>query len=598
LWFKYTYVSYKSDVPGTNYFSNLNEWGLPAEDWRPQPPVPLAGNAAITRHITILQNGRGNGARELRIAGLNESGETGYWTKAIFDNTWDFKPVPLYFGGDTILKTAESAASRTGQEPGAGQSQPARKPALDKHYSGYCWNGSEKESGWEYAIPNFNILEGDCDLYITWRNETCTLKLYPVEMWTYVKRDYLPGRTGPPKVFLVTLAIPENAFDGLSTDFCGQLTQKYAKNDRKLFRYTMAASDRYIFMQETGKTKSRLFLTDGTLSSQNPEFQRIFSAENFEEVHRYCSPELAVDRRTAITYEELVQKIEVNKMFRDELEYQIRVLKWSQLTAFKFTAGYMPFHYLITPLRFVDVPKIRTVTSFGDRIILTNNSYVHMFSNIRIWIYGKIIELLELRLLHYDKLIKEFSGTNASDTAEVSVPPRYSENIADYWDIAGFPRVISGTFFGPGPGQQTQRSAVLSFLRSETEPEFFGWRLVIGESVSAAMAGDSFSIFIDPLKNPRAIYSLNTKDPKEKRVRLDCTLYINPGINSPVAQEIIDRILKPFIGVHDQGIEVRIIFDEDHFEIRQRRAQHSNSLIFRGKAASGHDGTTARAGDN
>ncbi|MDR2047969.1 MAG: hypothetical protein LBP69_00795, partial [Treponema sp.] len=73
LWFKYTYVSYKSNVPGTNYFSNLNEWGLPAEDWRPQPPVPMAGEAAITRHITILQNGWGNGARELRVAGLNES---------------------------------------------------------------------------------------------------------------------------------------------------------------------------------------------------------------------------------------------------------------------------------------------------------------------------------------------------------------------------------------------------------------------------------------------------------------------------------------------------------------------------------------------
>ncbi|MDR2144117.1 MAG: hypothetical protein LBP29_07090 [Treponema sp.] len=583
LWFKYTYVSYKSDVPGTNYFSNLNEWGLPAEDWRPQPPVPLAGNAAITRHITILQNGRGNGARELRVAGLNESGETGYWTKAIFDDTWNCKPVPLYFGEDAILETA-----------GAGDRRAGRGQSLDKHYSGYYWNGSEKENEWEYAIPNFNILEGGCDLRITWRDETCTLQLYPVEMWTYLKRNYLPGRTGPPKMFLVTLEIPENAFDGLSAEFSEQLAQKYAKNDRKLFQYTVAASDRYIVMRETGRPKSWLFLTDGTLPGQEPEFQQIFFAGGFEEVQRYCSPELAMGRRAAITHEELVQKIEANKTFHDELKYQIRVLKWSRLTAFRFTAGYIPFHYLITPLRFVDMPKIRTVTSFGDRIILTNNSYVNMFFNIRIWVYEKIIELLELRLLRYDELAKEFSETSASDTAKVSVPPRHSENIADYWDIAGLPRVISGTFFGP-TGQYTQRPAVLSFFRSGTELEFFGWCLAVGESVSAVMADDSFSIFIDPLKKPEAVYSLAAKDPEEKRVQLDGTLYINSGTNSPVVQEIIDRTLKPFIGGQNRGIKVRIIFDEDRFEIRQRPAQHDNSLIFTGKAVPGYDSNLSRA---
>jgi hypothetical protein len=64
-----------------------------------------------------------------------------------------------------------------------------RGSSLDKQYSGYCWNNGEKENEWKYAIPNFNILEGDCDFRITWRGETCALKLYPVEMWTYLKRD-------------------------------------------------------------------------------------------------------------------------------------------------------------------------------------------------------------------------------------------------------------------------------------------------------------------------------------------------------------------------------------------------------------------------
>jgi hypothetical protein len=593
LWFKYTYVFYKSNVPGTNYFSNLNEWGLPAEDWRPQPPVPLAGNAAVTRHITILQNGRGNGARELRVAGLNESGETGYWTKAVFDDVWNFKPVPLYFGADAILKTAGTADPQAEQEPQTGQDQPAelpdgrsrpylRGPSLDKHYSGYYWNGRERESAWEYAIPNFNILEGDCDLRITWRNETCTLKLYPVEMWTYLKRNYLPGRTGPPKMFLVTLEIPENAFDGLSAEFSEQLTQKYTKNDRKLFHYTIAASTPYILMWETGRTESWLFLTDGTLSSRHPEFQRILPVGNFEEIWRYYSPELAIDRRAAITREELIQKIELNKTFRDEMKYRIRALKWSRLTAFRFTAGYMPFHLLITPLRFIDVPKIRTVTSFGDRLVLTNNSYINAFSTIRIWVYEKIVKLLELRLLWYNDLAKELSGTNGSGAAE-TFSLRYSENIADYWDSAGLPRVISGTFFGPG-SRRTQIPAVLSLLSSGAEPELFGWCFTAGESVSAAIADNSFSIFIDPLKNLRAIYSLNHKNTKEKRVRIDCNIYINPGANSPVEQGIIDRVLKPLVNGNTRSIEAWIIFDGDTFEIRQYPVRYGNSLIFSGKA--------------
>jgi hypothetical protein len=418
LWFKYTYVPYKSDLPGTDYFSNLNEWALPAEDWRPQPRIPLTGKAAITRHITILQNGRGNGARELRVAGLNESGGTGYWTKAIFDDAWSFKPVPLYFGEAAVLVRAESAENNPRGERGA---------SVDKSYRGYYWNGGEKEQAWEYGIPNFNILEGDCDFRITWRGETCTLKLYPVEMWTYLKRDYLPGRTGSPKLFMVTLAIPENAFDGLSAAFTDQLTQRYARRDKKLFHYILAASGHYLFLRDTDDMDSVFFLTDGTISDQYSELRQSMFVEDFGERRRYHSPELSIGRYTALSHEEVLQKIELNKAFRDELKYKIRALKWSQLTAFKFNAGYIPAHYtaLLSPLRFVDVPKIRTVIGFGDRIILTNSAYINLVSTIRIREYEQIIELLKVRLRSYTDLAKALSDTasNAPGAAGITLNP-------------------------------------------------------------------------------------------------------------------------------------------------------------------------------
>ncbi|MDR2398768.1 MAG: hypothetical protein LBD74_08430 [Spirochaetaceae bacterium] len=397
--FKYTYRPYQSDLPGTNYLSNLNEWGLPAEDWRPQPRIPLTGRATLTRHITILQNGQGNGARELRVAGWNPQGKTGYWSKGIFDDTWTFKAAPLYFGEPSILKTRFAEIN-----PQEG----TRWPSLDKAYQGYRWNDGEKERDFSYSIPNFNILEGDCDFRIRWRGEQCTLKLYPVELWTYLKRDYVPGRSGSPKVFLVTLVIPENAFAGLSREFTALLTKKYKKYDGKPFQYTLTASRRFIFLRDADKAEDVVFLGDGTISDAYREFRQSWLVENFEELRRYQAPELTIDRPDVLTREKLQRKIELNKTFRKELNYLIRSLKWEKLTALKMNASYIPTHYtlILTPLRFIDIPKIRTITRFGERIVLENSSYIYTVSKARIQLYEDLLELLEARLRYYHKLEK------------------------------------------------------------------------------------------------------------------------------------------------------------------------------------------------
>jgi len=560
MWFKYTYIPYTSDLTGTDFFSNLNEWGLPSEDWRSQPRIPLSGKAAVTRHITILQNGQGNGARELRVAGLNEDGETGYWSKQIFDAEWEFKIVPLYFTEDAILATAAAFDVNM---------QAERGPSLDKSYGGFWWHGGEQKRGWEYQIPNFNILEGDCEFRVTWQGETCGFKLHPVEMWTYLKRDYLPGRTGAPKMFLATLEIPEHAFESLSEPFVRQLVAQFARYNKTLFHYTIAASNNYIIIRDTDDVSSLLFLTDGTISNQYSELHIARQVGNYGEVERYYSPELIVNN-TAITIEELTEKIALNRQFVNELKYKIRVLKWSQLTAFKFNAGYLPSHYIIrfTPLRFVDVPKIRTVTSYGATMITANNAYIYQTTETRIRLLEKIIEMVETRLLCYNDLFKEFSN-------DIVIPPWYSDNISDYWDIAGLPRTISGTFYAPGTGNLTlQIPAVLSFVPQQSEQNISGWFLAIGES------GD-FSIFIESRNSAKTIYSRKGITAQERRVQINCTLYINNNANAPTERDVIDRCLRPRIIGASEGINIRIIFDGNTFEIREYPARRS-ALIFRG----------------
>jgi hypothetical protein len=405
-------------------------------------------------------------------------------------------------------------------------------------------------------------------------------------MWSYLKRNYLPGRTGSPKMFMGTLVIPDNAFDGLSTAFTEALRQKYAKNDKKFFQYIIAAGSAYIFLRDTDDIESVIFLTDGTVSGEYTEFRQTWLVKDFEDAARYHAPELAIDRGVAMSYEELIDKIALNETFRDTLKYQIRALKWSQFTAFKINFGYLPAHYTVrlSPLRFVDVPKIRTITTFGEKVVLANSSYVFTTSKVRIWAYEKIIELLEVRLRCYNELAKGFPETPAGETRVLSFPPWYSEVITGYWDIAGLPRIIAGTFFGPAsvPTQARSRPAVLSLVRPETEDELWGWYLSIGETASSAKDYTGFSIFVDPRKSHRVIYSRNGKTPEEKKLQLDCTLYINPGVNTPVEWDIVDRMLKPLIKMNDQGIPARIIFDGNTFEIRQHPARYGNGLIFRG----------------
>jgi len=570
--FQYTYTPFTSDLTGDSFSSVFNEWGLPGEDWKYQPRIPLMGKAAITRFITILQNGHGNSARELRVAGLNEEGETGYWRKQIFDKAWEFIKVPLFFNEDDILINANNFEADSKSERGQ---------SLDKSYSGFWWNGNDKEIELEYQIPNFNILEGDCYLIITRQNESCTLKLHPLEMWTYHKRDYLPGRTGSPKIFLVTLEIPDNAFESISDEFKNILVAKFGMYHHKLFHYIIAASNSYIIFREFNDNNCLIFLTDGTISAHYSQLHAGSYIENFGEVQRYYSPEMMIDDNTVLTFDLLTEKITVNKQFLNELKYQIRMLKWSQLTAFKFNAGYIPAHYIanITPLRFFNNP-IRTVTAFGEKLVLANSAYTYTTTNSRINVYEKIIEMLETRILCYNDLLKVVSSGNFTEINELTIPVWYSDNITDYWNIAGLPNTIEGIFYAP---QAVQITASLTLTAPQSDKNVSGWFFAIGNS-------SNFSIFLESHNSAKAIYSRRGLSPQERRLQFDCKLYINNSANNAVERDIFEHCLQTFISGTasaasrgtSESINVRITFDGRTLEIREYPARRANPIIFRG----------------
>jgi hypothetical protein len=112
----------------------------------------------------------------------------------------------------------------------------------------------------------------------------------------------------------------------------------------------------------------------------------------------------------------------------------------------------------------------------------------------------------------------------------------------------------------------------------KTTETVFGWYLTIGFS-------PSYTLFIDPKNSVKTIYERRGKTPLERRVTIDGVLYINTVVADPAEQRIIDRSLKPFLKENQSGIDVRIQFDGEIFEILEHPASHENNVIFRGSGS-------------
>jgi len=97
--------------------ANLPFWfdtrSLPAERWRPQPAPP----GRFTDRLAVVQTGRGNAARELRVEGADATGRSGYWKKVIDADAWTFEPTGLPIEGTVLdLKAPVVRGPETGED--------------------------------------------------------------------------------------------------------------------------------------------------------------------------------------------------------------------------------------------------------------------------------------------------------------------------------------------------------------------------------------------------------------------------------------------------------------------------------------------------
>jgi hypothetical protein len=194
-----------------------------------------------------------------------------------------------------------------------------------------------------------------------------------------------------------------------------------------------------------------------------------------------------------------------------------------------------------------------------------------MSIEFRILVYGfvkKTIALLEVRIKCYEEMVKQLSGGSLT----VSIPAWYSDTVTGYWDIAGLPYGIAGNFSTSNDDIPT----TLQFHTGEENGELLGWYLSIGKN-------DSFALFLDPKKSAETIYFRQGKKPEQYKVKINCTLYVNPGRTSAMERSIIENSIRRFNRPDRQGIDVSITFDGENFEMRESPSRHGDTLIFLGQ---------------
>lgn len=440
MFFKYTYEKKEQSYSGSDYRSNFTPWALPAEPWKKQPAVPLSGQAKLSRFISILQNGRGNSARELRIAGLSKDGYPGYYTKQINDSEWRFVYAPLHIPEEAFLKTSSEG--------------PRGEPSVFS-YEGYVVKNDIMFPSLKCSVRNFSLAsEGKAVLAITFddnktgKSETIEIGLHFVEAWTYLRR-ISPGFDGTPRQFLVTPEFNPESLDTGEKKFTDILQEMFGGKNKNLFCcYLEATTDYFQLFIKGRKNKYSFFMTSNGMPPVNPEIAKgtMFYEEGITDVFEKGDLVLPY-KEEGFSREDISliqEKIHENKDIVNFLTEEIKVYKFFHRNSARFRWGYTIVDLLttITFLDKIDFPKIKTLTMFGSDIVQINNQNFRQMADLREWIYAHFIELSEARINYYTELLSEVEKTETS----VFPDKKIFDTFPEYFTSIGIPKTSAGTF--------------------------------------------------------------------------------------------------------------------------------------------------------
>ncbi len=441
MFFKYTYDYSAQKYKGTNYLSNYSEWGLPAEGWKKQEDIPLLGIAKLTKAISIAQNGQGNNARELRVAGTSETGKTGYYFKQLNEKNWSFKPAKLDLSKEIFLDNTK----------------PSELPNEEYAYKGYLSKNDTTLSEYTCSLKNFSLTsEEKSILTITRNKESVSLIVYPIEMWTYVLR-YNPGYDGSARSYFLTAEFDSKKFDGLSNDFKNLLDDMFGDKNHKLFAFNAEATNKYFQIDFTGKelrslsnplakpNKYTMFMTTDGAAEIHPDVYKGSLVLTQPLIQEASNSDLLMPEKETYTIRdrsELLKKVEANENYKAKVQTEIDLTKEYEKKTDTSRWGYNAIDLLttVTFLNKIDFPKIKTMTSYGSELMNTNAESFARLADYKEWCYPHILEIVDLRIKAYSEILEDFDG----DEISKKINPRFCNTFPEYFKLVNLPTSVDG----------------------------------------------------------------------------------------------------------------------------------------------------------
>ena len=410
MFFQYTYDKLEQKKTGKQFLSNYSPWALPAEPWYRQPSIPLKGKARLTRIISIAQNGQGNTARVLRVCGINEKGERGFFEKQLYEAQWTFVKADVFFSDEDFLDSA--------QEEFSGE--------VELSYTGSVVLAGQVCSGIQASISGVSLLsEDECVFHLTDGEQEFSCVLFAVEKWTYIRHKN-PGFDGTPRNYFVTAQFDEQNLSSFSGEF-GELVRRiFAGQNHALFAFSGEGNQEYFEVEiELKKSKGRT-LVKNPLSQNTDTCVFFMSREGSPAASKisYSSIPLLKDfdnedllleggRTYSIKERSFVEsKIAQNVAFRDQFLYDLSQIEELKKNARHTRWGYSLLDFLttITLLNKVNYPKIKNMTSFGTQIVDTNFSSFDDLMRYRNFVYQNLLEILNVRIDTYQNIIADFDN--------------------------------------------------------------------------------------------------------------------------------------------------------------------------------------------
>jgi hypothetical protein len=118
----------------------------------------------LTKRITILQTGRGQAQRQLRVEGTDSEGHTGYYEKMIYENRWRFQRTDHFIPYEALL-TAQERGAGLQRGPPIAHDYPGRVktkkgvfPAVLKNFSSRGLNEGNLHTHLEIKLPSGKLV--------------------------------------------------------------------------------------------------------------------------------------------------------------------------------------------------------------------------------------------------------------------------------------------------------------------------------------------------------------------------------------------------------------------------------------------------------